>query len=125
MLTCPPMQPPYTGSCVNGCAGVRSTKPHNSEQGLRGTRPNSEIPSTRRLRESSVEMNEERQGTNTLVRMVVGVDEAAQMLSVSRGRIYELIRSGQLRTVKCGARRLVPIAALREYVEGAMGGGAA
>ena len=44
------------------------------------------------------------------------VDEAAEAMRLSRSRLYELIRSGQLRTVKCGRRRLVPVAALAEYI---------
>ena len=44
------------------------------------------------------------------------VDEAAVALRLSRSSIYELIRSGQLRTVKHGRRRLVPVTALAEYV---------
>lgn len=44
------------------------------------------------------------------------VEEAAQALRLSRTAIYELIRSGRLRTVKSGSRRLVPVAALAEYV---------
>ena len=43
------------------------------------------------------------------------VDEAAAALRLSRSSVYELIRSGQLRTVKQGRRRLVPVAALAEY----------
>jgi excisionase family DNA binding protein len=35
---------------------------------------------------------------------------------LSRSVLYELIRSGQLRTVKQGRRRLVPVTALAEYV---------
>jgi excisionase family DNA binding protein len=35
----------------------------------------------------------------------------------SRSALYELIRAGQLRTVKAGRRRLVPVAALAEYVD--------
>lgn len=35
--------------------------------------------------------------------------------------LYELIRSGRLRTVKQGRRRLVPVAALTEYVESLRG----
>jgi excisionase family DNA binding protein len=31
--------------------------------------------------------------------------------------VYELIRSGQLRTVKVGRRRLVPVPALAEFVD--------
>jgi excisionase family DNA binding protein len=45
------------------------------------------------------------------------VDEAAAALRLSRSVLYELIRSGQLRTVKAGRRRLVPVAALTEYVD--------
>ena len=44
------------------------------------------------------------------------VDEAAVALRLSRSVLYELIRTGQLRTVKAGRRRLVPVAALDEYV---------
>ncbi|MGZ5418806.1 MAG: helix-turn-helix domain-containing protein [Nocardioides sp.] len=44
------------------------------------------------------------------------VDEAAQALRMSRSAIYELIRSGRLRTIKEGRRRLVPVEALSEYV---------
>jgi excisionase family DNA binding protein len=44
------------------------------------------------------------------------VDEAAAALRLSRSLVYELIRSGQLRTVKQGRRRLVPVTALAEYV---------
>jgi excisionase family DNA binding protein len=46
--------------------------------------------------------------------MLYGV--AAIALRLSRSVLYELIRSGRLRTVKAGRRRLVPVAALDEYV---------
>ncbi len=46
------------------------------------------------------------------------VEEAAEALRLSRRTVYELIRSGRLRTVKIGTRRLVPVAAVREYVGG-------
>jgi excisionase family DNA binding protein len=45
------------------------------------------------------------------------VDEAAVALRLSRSVLYELIRTGQLRTVKAGRRRPVPVAALAEYVD--------
>jgi excisionase family DNA binding protein len=48
--------------------------------------------------------------------MLYGVEEAAAALRLSRSMLYELIRSGQLRTVKQGRRRLVPVTALAEYV---------
>jgi len=49
--------------------------------------------------------------------VVYGVDEAAEALRLSRSALYELIRSGQLRTVKSGRRRLVPVSALAEYLD--------
>lgn len=52
------------------------------------------------------------------------VEEAAEALRLSRAAVYELIRSGRLRTVKQGRRRLVPVAALGEYVS-SLGGDAA
>ena len=45
------------------------------------------------------------------------VEEAAEALRLSRAMVYEIIRSGQLRTVKIGTRRLVPVAALGEYID--------
>ena len=44
------------------------------------------------------------------------IPEAMQLLSLSRSVIYELIRSGRLRTVKEGRTRLVPESAITEYV---------
>lgn len=52
-----------------------------------------------------------------VVAVVYRVEEAAQALRLSRSIIYELIRSGRLRTVKQGSRRLVPVAALQEYLD--------
>jgi excisionase family DNA binding protein len=44
------------------------------------------------------------------------VHEAARVLSISRTVIYELIRSGRLRSVKEGRTRLIPASAVAEYV---------
>lgn len=51
-----------------------------------------------------------------VVPVLYNVDEAAEALRLSRVVLYELIRSGQLRTVKVGRRRLVPVEALSELV---------
>ena len=48
--------------------------------------------------------------------VLYGVEEAAVALRLSRSVLYELIRAGQLRTVKQGRRRLVPVSALADYV---------
>ena len=44
------------------------------------------------------------------------VPEAMGLLNIRRSVIYEQIRSGRLRTVKVGRTRLVPDAAIGEYV---------
>jgi excisionase family DNA binding protein len=49
--------------------------------------------------------------------MLYGMDEAANARRLSRSVLYQLIRSGRLRTVKAGRRRLVPVAALDECVD--------
>lgn len=49
-------------------------------------------------------------------KMLYRIPEAAEVLSQSRCRIYELIRAGRLRTVTEGGARLVPASAIAEYV---------
>jgi excisionase family DNA binding protein len=55
-------------------------------------------------------------GGSAVEPLMYEVDEAARALRLSRTHIYELIRSKRLRTVKLGRRRLIPVAALAEYV---------
>jgi len=52
-----------------------------------------------------------------VVPVAYDVGEAALALQLSRSAMYELIRSGRLRTVKSGRRRLVPVSALGEYLD--------
>jgi excisionase family DNA binding protein len=42
--------------------------------------------------------------------------EAAAYLSLGRSKIYELMRLGELRSVKIGGSRRIPCAALAEFV---------
>jgi excisionase family DNA binding protein len=44
------------------------------------------------------------------------VKEAVRVLGLSRTVVYDLIRTGRLRTVKEGRTRLVPASAVAEYV---------
>lgn len=44
------------------------------------------------------------------------VTEVMVLLSLSRSVIYELIRSGRLRSVTEGRSRLIPASAIAEYV---------
>ena len=50
-------------------------------------------------------------------RMLYRVEEAAAVLALSRHRLYELIRSGELPTVKIGNLRRVPVQSLVAYVD--------
>lgn len=50
-------------------------------------------------------------------RQLYRVPEAMELLSMSRGVIYEQIRSGRLRSVKQGRARLIPAQAIHDYVE--------
>ena len=44
-------------------------------------------------------------------------EEAARALGVGRTKVYELIRTGELRSVRLGGLRRVSVAALTEYVK--------
>ncbi|MFF3251144.1 helix-turn-helix domain-containing protein [Actinacidiphila glaucinigra] len=44
------------------------------------------------------------------------VPDAVKVLNLSRTVIYELIRTGRLRTVKEGRARLIPASAIADYV---------
>ena len=58
-----------------------------------------------------------------VVPVAYDVDEAAVALRLSRSALYELIRSGQIRSVKSGRRRLVPVSALAAYLDSLDGAG--
>jgi excisionase family DNA binding protein len=48
--------------------------------------------------------------------LLVRVEEAARMLSLSRSTIYEMMDAGELPSVRRGAARRIPVAALRDWV---------
>ena len=45
------------------------------------------------------------------------VCQAGEVLSLSRSVVFDLLRMGRLRSVKEGRTRLIPLSALRDYVE--------
>ena len=47
----------------------------------------------------------------------VSVDEAARLIGVGRSKMFALVQSGDVRSVRVGARRLVPTRALEEFLE--------
>ncbi|MFI5953776.1 helix-turn-helix domain-containing protein [Cryptosporangium sp. NPDC051539] len=44
------------------------------------------------------------------------VEEAARLLSLGRTAVFELVRTGELRSVKVGRSRRIPATALDEFV---------
>ena len=50
--------------------------------------------------------------------LLVDVEEAARLLSISRSNLYGLMDAGELPYRKIGARRLVPRAGLVEFAGG-------
>ena len=53
------------------------------------------------------------------------VASAQERLGVGRSKVFALIRSGELRSVQIGARRLVPEQALVDFINKLDAGGAA
>ena len=45
------------------------------------------------------------------------IPDAMRMLSMSRTVIYEQLRSGRLRSVRQGRTRLIPAAAITDYID--------
>jgi excisionase family DNA binding protein len=48
-------------------------------------------------------------------RLLLTVEEAAEQLRLGRSTVFDLIRSGELRSVKIGRSRRIPLDALREF----------
>jgi excisionase family DNA binding protein len=49
--------------------------------------------------------------------LLVCPEDAARVLGLGRTKVYELMRSGELRSVKLGGLRRIPVAALAEFVK--------
>jgi len=49
-------------------------------------------------------------------RLLLTVPEAAEALAISRSKLYELIASGLVRSVRIDGSRRVPVEALESYV---------
>jgi excisionase family DNA binding protein len=48
--------------------------------------------------------------------VLLTAEEAAEALRVGRSKVYDLMRTGRLRSVKVDGLRRIPIAALEEFV---------
>jgi len=50
-------------------------------------------------------------------KLLVGVEEAAGILSLGRSKTFELVATGEIESLKVGRRRLIPVLALDTYVQ--------
>lgn len=50
-------------------------------------------------------------------KLLLSPEEAAEALGVGRSRVYDLMRTRQLSSVRIGRSRRVPVAAVHAYVE--------
>ncbi len=50
--------------------------------------------------------------------VLLSVDQAAKAVGLGKSKFYELLLSGQLKSMKIGRRRLISQLALNEFVEG-------
>ncbi len=49
-------------------------------------------------------------------KLLVSVEEAAQMLSIGRSLVYKLVLSQQVKSVKIGRTRRIPVFALETFI---------
>ena len=56
-------------------------------------------------------------GPESATKLLLTLEEAAGLLSIGRTRVYELVASGQLATVRIGTSRRVPFVVLEQFVE--------
>jgi len=54
--------------------------------------------------------------TTSVAPRVLRVEEAARALGIGRSLVYDLIRTGRLRSFKIGRRRLIPADAIDEAI---------
>jgi excisionase family DNA binding protein len=61
-------------------------------------------------------MNKMNQSIPMNERLNVSLPEACQLIGIGRTRLYDFINSGELRTLRIGGRRLVPMDAIRDFL---------
>jgi excisionase family DNA binding protein len=61
-------------------------------------------------------MDNQRTPSQLSTPLLVRVEEAARILSLGRATIYKMIDSGQLPSIKCGAARRIPVAAIEKWI---------
>ncbi|MCD8087105.1 MAG: helix-turn-helix domain-containing protein [Oscillospiraceae bacterium] len=54
------------------------------------------------------------------MKLLLGVNEAAEALGISRSKLYELIHAEAFPTMSIGGRRLIPVSGLERWIEDQM-----
>lgn len=54
---------------------------------------------------------------NEMQPITVRVREACRLTGIGRSKLYELIKAGEIRTIKVGTMTLLPVAGLRDFLE--------
>ena len=57
--------------------------------------------------------------------LFVKAEEAATVLRIGRSRTFELLKSGELASVKVGRSRLIPVQAIEDYARRLLAGNTA
>ncbi len=50
-------------------------------------------------------------------KLAYSTEDACEALSIGRTQLFELMRSGETKSVKIGRRRVIPAVALQEYLD--------
>lgn len=47
---------------------------------------------------------------------ILEVEDVMDTLHLGRNKVYELLRTGELKSIRCGRKYLIPTAALSEFI---------
>jgi excisionase family DNA binding protein len=82
-----------------------------------GSRPLDEPAETPKHSNSGGRDPAGQKGKMIMERLLLSPDQVAESLGVCRSRVYDLMRTGVLPSVKIGRARRVPVSAVRAYVD--------
>jgi excisionase family DNA binding protein len=57
-----------------------------------------------------------------MTRLLLTVPEAAEALAISRSKLYELLASGAIASIRIDGSRRIPLAALEDYISKLLAG---
>jgi excisionase family DNA binding protein len=58
-------------------------------------------------------------GTTEVEERLFKAEQVAQQWGIGRSKVYELLRTGQLRSIRIGGSRRIPASAMREFLDAA------